>query len=737
MLIFTSASCRDLSWNNPLVPLSQIVEQVRTYLPQTDATLVEKAYHRAEVAHASQLRKSGDPYFIHPLSVTQMLIDMRMDAASLCAGLLHDVVEDTGVELTAISDEFGTEIAELVDGLTKLNKINFYSKEDRQAESFRKMVVAMSKDVRVLLVKLCDRLDNMRTMEHMKPASQERISRETSEIYAPLAHRLGMAAVKRELEDLSLQYIDPEGYVDITKRMAQGQKERNKYIDGVSKTIRDLLNERGFACVVHGRPRHITSVYRRMRALKCTFEQVYDLIAFQVCVESVSDCYTTLGAIHSKWTPIPGRFKDYIALPKANRYQSLHTTVMGPGRLRIEVQIRTHEMHQVAEQGVVAEWAAFASRSGASRPSSHPWLRELESFQRDLKDPAEFLEVVKSDLFPDEVFVFTPKGELRMFPRGATPLDFAYSIHSEVGDHCSKARANGQEVSLRYKMRNGDVVEVVTDDGISPTKEWLECCVSPRARSRVRLFLRDQHRHKSINLGKELLDSELQRSGMSLTRLLKQEALLEPILAEFGVDRPEELFLAVGFGKAQPHEVVEAIQRQRSSSSAPDGPVPELKTGRIEKLVRKISGKPANGIVVNGHDNVLVRYAKCCNPVHGDPIIGFMTRGRGVAVHRRDCTKAFDTTDPERRVEVNWSSEGKINRPVSLVVTTRNTPGILAKVSQAFSSQKINLSEANCRASDDGSAENVFTFLATDVAQLRGVMRALSKVQGVVSVERI
>ncbi len=721
-----------------MVPLADIVEQVRTYMPEPDVLLVEKAYHYAERAHSEQKRKSGDPYFIHPLSVTQILLEMRLDSASLCAGLLHDVVEDTEVELETIEREFGSEIADLVDGLTKLNKINFYSKEDRQAESFRKMVVAMSKDVRVLLVKLCDRLDNMRTMEHMKPASQERISRETSEIYAPLAHRLGMAAVKRELEDLSLRYTDPEGFTEITRRLAQGKRERQKYIDGVSKTIRHLLNERGFACEVSGRPRHITSLYRKMRALKCSFEQIYDLIAFQVCVETVSDCYTALGAIHSKWTPIPGRFKDYIALPKANRYQSLHTTVIGPGRQRLEIQIRTHEMHQIAEQGVVAEWSARAPNHAHQRPSSHPWLRELESFQRDVKDPAEFLEVIKSDLFPDEVFVFTPKGELRMFPRGATPVDFAYSVHSEIGDHCAKARANGQEVSLRYKMRNGDVIEVITSESVSPTKEWLECCVTPRARSRVRLFLRDQHRRKSINLGKELLDGELQRAGMSLGRLLKQDSLLRSVLDAFDMTRPEDLFLSLGFGKTQPHQVVEAVSKLRSDVSTTDEPMPELRTGRIEKLVRRISGKPSTGgIVVNGYDNVLVRYAKCCNPVPGDPIIGFMTRGRGVAVHRRDCTKAFDTTDPERRVDVTWSSEGKINRPVSLVVTTQNTPGILAKISQAFSSQKINLSEANCRASDDGSAENIFTFLASDVSQLRGVMRALSKVQGVVSVERV
>lgn len=724
-----------------MLGVDELVTKVKAYLPDADVETLRRAYAFAEQAHVNQKRRSGDPYFVHPVSVARTLIEMRLGVASICAGFLHDVVEDTDTAIEEIEREFGEEIASLVDGLTKLNKINFYSKEDRQAESFRKMVVAMSKDVRVLLIKLCDRLDNMRTMEHMKPASQERISRETSEIYAPLAHRLGMNQIKSELEDLSLRYTDPESHVEISRRLAQGSRERQKYIDGVCRTIKSLLSERGFACEVSGRPRHITSLHRKMRTLKCDFDQIYDLMAFRVCVETVSDCYTALGVIHSKWTPVPGRFKDYIALPKANRYQSLHTTVIGPGRQRLEIQIRTHEMHQVAEKGVLAHWQYQAQMNGGVRPdvTKFSWLDELASFQRDLKDPAEFLEVIKSDLFPDEVFVFTPKGDLRMFPRGATPLDFAYSIHSEVGDHCAGARANGQQVSIRYKLRNGDVIEILTDENKVPTKEWLECCVTPRARSRVRTYLRAQHRRKSINLGRELLEAELQRSGMSLTRLLKNEAMVEGLLKMHNQQRPDDLFLALGFGKIQPHQVVaNVIQLRREDGMASsDTPVPELKTGTIEKLVRKFTGKDINGIRVDGFENVLVRYARCCNPLPGDPIIGFMTRGRGVAIHRRDCSKAFDTTDPERRVDVAWSSATKINRPVSLLVTTKNTPGILARVSQAFSAQKINLSEANCRASDDGSAQNVFTFLASDVSQLRGVMRALAKVQGVVSVERV
>jgi GTP diphosphokinase / guanosine-3',5'-bis(diphosphate) 3'-diphosphatase len=702
--------------------------------------VLEKAYAYAEKAHVKQTRKSGDPYFIHPVAVATTLADMRLDVASVCAGLLHDVVEDTDSKLEDIESSFGREIAELVDGLTKLNSLNFYSKEDRQAESFRKMIVAMSKDVRVLLVKLCDRLDNMRTLEHMKPASQERIARETSEIYAPLANRLGMNAVKSELEDLSLRYIDPDGYSEITKKLGAGERERTKYVEGVSRTIRHLLSERGFACDATGRPRHISSVYRKMRALKCEFDQLYDLMAFRVCVESVSDCYATLGVLHSKWTPVPGRFKDYIALPKANHYQSLHTTVIGPGQLRLEMQIRTHDMHRVAEKGVVAHWEYRSQQGGRVRPeeaAKYTWFRELESYQKDLKDPAEFLEVIKSDLFPDEVFVFTPKGDLRTFPRGATPLDFAYSIHSEVGDHCSGARTNGQLVPIRHRLRNGDVVEVQTDESVSPNKEWLECCVTPRARSRIRTYLRFQHRRKSVNLGRELLEVELQRSGMSLAKLLKNDSVMSSVLKTQGVEQPDDLLLAIGFGKMQAHEVVEVVLKHKSAEGKQEPVSDQLRTGAIEKLVRKFTGRDVDGIRVDGYDNVLVRYAKCCNPLPGDPILGFITRGRGVAVHRRDCGKAFDTTDPERRVDVSWSSNTKINRPVSVLVTTKNSPGILARVSQAFSAQKINLSEANCRASDDGSAQNVFTFLASDVSQLRGVMRALAKVPGVVSVERV
>lgn len=720
---------------------SQLVERVHSYLPNADLGVVQEAYDFAEHAHRAQTRRSGDPYIVHPVAVAETLADMQLDVASVCAGLLHDVVEDTEVHLDEIDQRFGGEIAELVDGLTKLNKINFYSKEDRQAESFRKMVVAMARDVRVLLVKLCDRLDNMRTMQHMKPASQERISRETQEIYAPLAHRLGMHGVKNELEDLALRYLEPAVYEDIVGQLAARRKEHDKYVSGVSRTVEGLLSERGFAGTVMGKPRHVSSIHRKMRALKCKFDQVYDLITFQVCVESVSDCYTTLGVLHSRWTPVPGRFKDYIALQKSNGYQSLHTTVIGPGKRRLEVHIRTSEMHRVAEKGVVAHWEFQAKASTVSGrltnedSSQYLWLREMETYQKDLTDPAEFLELVKGDLFADEVYVFTPKGDLRVFPRGATPIDFAYSVHSELGDLCVGARANGQRVSTRYRLHNGDVIEVLTDASQSPSKDWLESCTTPRARSRVRNFLRTQHRRKSTNLGKELLEAEMQRAGMSMTKLLRSDAVVAQVLEAFNVTAIDELFLNLGFGKLQAHQVVQLVTELRAQGDRLT-PAPELKTGTIEKLMRRVTGRDVGGIRVDGFDNVLVGYESCCNPLPGDPIIGFITRGSGVSIHRRDCRKAFDTTDPERRVDVSWSSSTKINRPVSLKVTTINTPGILAKVSQAFSAQKINLSEANCRASDDGNAQNTFTFLASDVNQLKGVMKSLARIEGVVSVER-
>ncbi len=717
-----------------MLALEDLVESVQSYHPDADVELIRRAYHYGEWAHRAQIRKSGEPYFTHPARVAGVIADLKLDTASVCAGLLHDVVEDTLATVDDVKGDFGSEIATLVDGVTKLSKINFTSREDRQAESFRKMVVAMAKDIRVLLIKICDRVDNMRTLDHMKPESQERIARETMDIYAPLANRLGLNVVKSEFEDLSFKYLEPEAYQGITSKLAKTNKDRERYIESTCKTITSRLAEQGFSVTVSGRAKHAYSIFRKMRATQCEFEQVFDLIAFRIIVESEADCYACLGAIHSRWTPVPGRFKDYIALPKPNMYQSLHTTVIGPGRQRIEVQIRTHQMHRVAERGVAAHWKYKERISGGVDPSDAEkfgWLRELADYQRNLKDPAEFLESVKIDLFPDEVYVFTPKGDVLVLPRGATPIDFAYAIHTEVGHHCSGARCNGQIVPIRYKVKNGDVLEIMTSPSQRPSKDWVDYCVTTRARTRIRAFLRAEKRIKSINLGRELLEAEMRQAGMSLTKLLKNEQQVARLASAHHYGSLDELLLAIGYGKLAGEDVVETL-RDRPK----DEPQPSLKPGAFETIVRKVRGNDTAGIRVAGIDNVLVRYAKCCNPLPGDAIIGFITRGRGVTVHRRECSKAFDT-DPERRIDVNWDSKAKINRPVQISVTTTNKPGILATVSQTLSAQRINISEANCRAADDGRAHNTFTFHCNDLTQLKNVMKALSKLNGVVDVARV
>lgn len=721
-----------------MLKLADLVERIRAYHPNADVEIVSRAYDYSFRAHEGQKRKSGDPYFIHPAAVAGIIADLKLDIASVCAGLLHDVVEDTLATVEDIEREFGSEIAFLVDGVTKLSKINFTSREDRQAENFRKMVVAMARDIRVLLVKLCDRLDNMRTLDAMRPEAQERIARETMDIYAPLANRLGISRFKAELEDLSFKYLEPLAYQDLSQKITKTKAQREKYIQSVCKTLSARLAEQGFAADVTGRSKHLYSIYRKMRVQNCDFEQVYDVIAFRAIVESVADCYATLGVIHSKWTPIPGRFKDYIALPKPNMYQSLHTTVIGPGSERIEIQIRTHDMHRVAEHGIAAHWR-FKERlsGGVDRKDAErfAWVRQLLEFQKELKDPAEFLESVKIDLFTDEVYVFTPKGDVRVFPRGATPIDFAYAIHSQVGDHCSGARVNGAIVPLRYKLRNGDVVEVMTSASQHPSKDWLDHIITGRARSRVRAYLRAEQREKSQKLGRELLEKALHAKGISLQRLLKSTDELDRLLTATKAASSDELFINIGYGKIAVDDIIELLYKAPGASSAGKPPA-ELRAGPIESLVRRVRRKDSGGIRLNGINDVLVRYARCCNPLPGDEIIGFITRGRGVSVHRRGCPKAFDT-DPERRVEISWESKAKIERPIQLRVTTRNHPGILATVGQIFSGQGINISEATCRTSDDGRAVNTFTFVCSDLNQLKSVMRALQKVEGVVGVDRV
>ncbi len=714
-----------------MIRLTDILEKVKGYYPQADTDLINKAYVYSARKHDGQKRKSGDPYFVHPLAVADIIADMRLDAASVSAALLHDVVEDCGVSTEDLDGVFGEEVSFLVDGVTKLGKVNFASKEDRQAESFRKMLVAMARDIRVLLVKLADRLDNMRTLDHMAPEAQERIARETIEIYAPLAGRLGIQWLKAELEDLSFQYLEPEAYTALFAEVQAVAKTTDQYIDDVTKRLSKMLLSRGFSVEVRGRRKHLYSLYRKMKRSGLKFEQIHDFVAFRVLMESISDCYAALGVIHSEWTPVPGRFKDYIALPRSNMYQSLHTSVIGPSHRRLEVQIRTHEMHRTAEYGIAAHWQ-YKEQSGGLDPKDAArfvWLRQLMEFQKDVADPEEFYESVRVDLFPEDVYVFTPKGDVKTFPRGATPVDFAYAVHSEVGHRCQGARINGAIVPLRYKLQNGDVVEILNSNKQEPNKDWLDFVVTSRARSRIRTYLRAEEREQAIKLGRELVEKGMRKHDLSLAKYLKSKKATEA-LKHFKVQSAEELFAQVGFGRVGVASLLEHIAPEVQETQD------SLRPGLIERTVNRVTRRPdTSGIEIEGMNDILVRFAKCCTPIAGDPVTGWITRGRGVSIHRRGCARALEL-DPERRVSVSWADKVNVELPVSLRVTTDDRSGILASVSTVFSENGVNISEASCL-SKDGRAENLFHFRIADLTRLRVIMRGVAKLQGVLDVERV
>ena len=711
--------------------LTDILEQVKGYHPQADVDLINKAFVYASRQHDGQMRKSGDPYFTHPLSVAGIIANMQLDAASVSAALLHDVVEDCDVTNQEITEVFGEEVAFLVDGVTKLGKVNFASKEDRQAESFRKMIVAMARDIRVLLVKLADRLDNMRTLEHMTSSAQERISRETLEVYAPLASRLGIQWLRAELEDLSFKYLQPDAYETLQNKVSAVAKSTDRYIEEVTQKIRKMLLSRGISVEVAGRRKHLYSLHQKMRRLNVEFDQVHDFVAFRVMVETLSDCYAALGVIHSEWTPIPGRFKDYIALPKPNMYQSLHTGVMGPGHRQVEVQIRTHEMHRTAELGIAAHWQYKAQTGGIDKKDAarFAWLRQLMEFQKDVADPEEFYESVKVDLFPDEVYVFTPKGDVKTLPHGATPVDFAYAVHSEVGHRCAAARVNGAIAPLRHKLKNGDVVEITTRGKQNPSKDWLEFVKTGRARSRIRSYLRGNERERAVKLGRDLIEKEMRKHEISLNKFLKS-GKSKAVLERFRLNNTDELFAKVAFGRLQLSDLIEAVSPQEAA-------VQKLRPSLLEKTMQRVTGgENASSILIDGMSGVLVRYAKCCNPIAGDPVTGWITRGRGVSVHRRGCSRAMQL-DPARRISVQWAQRPSVDLPVSLRVMTDDRAGILASVSTVFGDNGVSINEATCVTHDDGRAENIFHFRIGDTEKLRALMRGVSRLKGVLAVDRV
>jgi GTP pyrophosphokinase len=723
-----------------MLRLQDLLTRVQGYHPAGDLDLIQRCYAFAAKAHDGQLRRSGDPYVIHPLGVASTIADLKLDVPSVCAGLLHDCVEDTSATTDEITKEFGAEISFLVDGVTKLGKIPWTNREERQAENFRKMLLAMARDIRVILIKLADRVDNMRTLDAMPPEKQERIARETMEIYAPLANRLGIQWIKVELEDLSFKYLQPKEYQDLSEKVTAYHKERQKYIDEVSKVLHDEMLQNGIECNVYGRPKHLWSIFQKISKTGRELEQLFDIVAFRVIVENVRACYETLGVVHSKWTPIPGRFKDFIALPKPNMYQSLHTSVIGPRGERMEVQIRTADMHRVAEEGIAAHWRYKEGRpatdGGGGKDEKDAkrfaWLRQLMEWQRDLKDPTEFIETVKMDMFADEVYVFTPKGDVKALPKGAIPIDLAYAIHTEVGHHCSGARVNGLIVPLRYALRNGDTVEIITSPNQKPNKDWLKYVITSSAKAKIRNYLRQAEREKSKQLGKELLEREFRKYGLAFAKVQKSGEL-DKAVEHFKLQGQDELLITVGYGKILPADVIEAVVPEDKRKVIPE---PEPSTNPVVQLIRKVTRRQTAGIKVAGEDDVLVRYGKCCSPLPGDPIVGFITRGRGVTVHTLGCEKALEQ-DPERRVEVEWDGRFKQPRPVSIQIVTADKPGLLASISQSFNDLGINISQANCRSVDDNKAVNTFQFSVNDLEQLKTVIRALQKINGVYSVSRM
>jgi GTP diphosphokinase / guanosine-3',5'-bis(diphosphate) 3'-diphosphatase len=721
-----------------LLRLNDILDRVGGYHPDPDLDLIKKAYVYSAKVHQGQIRKSGEPYLIHPLEVAGILAEMHLDEASVVTGLLHDTIEDTLATKEEIAELFGPEIAELVDGVTKLSQFTAgNTQEEKQAENFRKMIVAMAKDIRVLLVKLADRTHNMRTLEHMSAEKQERIARETLDIYAPLANRLGIQWLKTELEELSFRYLKSTEHAELEKKVEARAQERDKFIAEVVGIIRGKLEESGIQGEVYGRVKHLYSIWRKMQLQNIDFEQIHDVIAFRVIVQNVAHCYESLGLIHSLWKPVPGRFKDFIAIPKPNMYQSLHTTVIGPRAERIEIQIRTQEMHKIAEEGVAAHWAYKEGKNGegpsAKDAAKFGWLRQLLEWQRDLTDPTEFLETVKVDLFADEVFVFTPKGDVKSLPRGATPLDFAYAVHSEVGERTVGAKVNGKIVPLRSKLKNGDTVEILTSPTGHPSKDWLGFVKTSRAQTRIRSFIRQAEHKRSLEIGKELAERELRRYGASLAKLTKGGEL-DKAAAALGYKKGDDVLVALGYGKIAPQQILQQLVPAEKLA----GPAPaEEPTSRLTEIFRKVARRPTGGVRISGIDDVLVRYGKCCNPVPGDDIVGFITRGRGVTVHTRACDKTL-TLDPLRRVDVSWDTRaGEVKRPVSIKVVTDDRPGVLAQISKTISEAGMNITQATCRTTGLGRAVNTFEMSIGEVKQLRSIMRSIEGIEGVVSVERV
>ncbi|MFQ5691772.1 MAG: RelA/SpoT family protein [Nitrospinota bacterium] len=717
-----------------MIRLEDIIDQLETYLPEEDVDLVRKAYVYSAKVHGGQVRLSGEPYLSHPLEVAGILASLRLDATSVAAGLLHDTVEDTLTRLEDLRRLFGDTMADLVDGVTKITRIEATSSQERQADSFRKMLMAMSRDVRVIFVKLADRLHNMRTLGYHAPEKRRSIARETMDIYAPLANRLGIGWVKEELEETAFRYLHAKEHEDITRRLAASQEDRQAYLEEVSRTLEAELEKSSLRVRIMGRTKSVPSIHKKLVAQNVTLDQVYDLTALRIITDSVRDCYAVLGTIHSLWKPIPGRFKDFVAIPKANMYRSLHTTVMGPGGHRVEFQIRTEEMHRVAETGIAAHWRyKEGGPLEAKDDARFNWLRQLLDWQREVQDPREYLQTLRVDLFPEEVYVFTPNGDVIELPRDATPVDFAYRIHTDVGNHCVGSKINGKIAPLKQALQNGDIVEILTSAHRKPSRDWLKFVKTGRARSKIRAFLRSEEKERALGLGREILEKELARYGKGGKGARLKDEKLEAVAKELDFPSAKDLILAVGFGRVSPRQLMRKLLP------------PETVRAYFKEEIRQPSqAEPApaagpGGVKIRNIHDMLIRFAGCCNPVPGDPIVGYITRGRGVSIHSADCPNvaALDY-EPERRIEVEWDLGAEGQHMVDIHLETVDEPGILAKISGVIADNGANIGHLHADTESDGQKAVIHMGIQIrDLNHLDKVLRGLRGVRGVLKAERM
>ncbi len=720
--------------------IEEVLETVKKSNRRADLKLIKRAYEFAKDKHKDQLRRSGEPYIIHPIQVAYILSTLGLDHSTICAALLHDVIEDTDVTLEDIAKEFSPEIAEMVDGVTKLSKLNYTSEQEQQVENYRKMFLAMGKDIRVILIKLADRLHNMRTLKYLTRDRQIANARETMDLYAPLANRLGMYSLKWELEDLSFKYLYPEDYRELVEGIDKKREERLKFIDQIMQEIKVELKKQKIVAEITGRAKHLYSIYRKMQRDNKTLDQIYDLFALRIIVNSVKDCYAALGVVHELYNPMPGRFKDYISVPKPNMYQSLHTTLIGPKGTPFEVQIRTWDMHRIAEYGIAAHWAyKEASFLGGKKANvtveedKLSWLRETLEWQKDMQDPQEFLNTLKTELFEDEVYVFTPKGKILVLPNGATPIDFAYAIHAEIGNHMTGCKINSKMMPIVTKLKNGDIVEIVTSDkSKGPSRDWLKFIKSSTAKTRIQQWFKKNEREANIAKGKDALEREVKRIGMSYQELFKPE-FVEVTVNRYKFNSLDDMYASVGFGTITAGKIVSRVLEEYRKVNKEEN-IEE----KIEELKKTKEDKPSSsGIIVKGIDNCLVRLSKCCNPVPGDEIVGYITKGRGVSVHRKDCKNVKDLFEEENRmIDVSWYTDEPSSYNVDIVMFSNDREGLLADIISTVTEEKAPLMAVNSKVSKERIVITELTIEVNNIAQLNSVLKALRKIDSVYDVKR-